>query len=192
LLKDPRVDVFQSAIYGLGHLDDPDKARLVSPFARHRNSEVRYSVAFALGGSTKPPAVRALIKLSSDKNLKVRDWATFGIGSLMGKDSPAIREALFKRLSDTHSDPRGEALVGLAARKDARVIAYIQRDLRTERPSKYTLDAAYEFGDPVFLPALKNLWRGIKHHGKTHSIWCTNLKYAIKTCTPRKAKKRSA
>lgn len=186
LLRDRRIDVFLSAIYALGHLNDTDKSRWISRFSRHRDRDVRYAVTYALGGDEKPLAVRTLIRLSADEDAKVRDWATFGIGDLMEKDSPEIREALFRRVRDRYCDPRGEALVGLAKRKDKRVIDLIMHDLQTANPRGYALIAAEEFGNPVFLPALEKHWHGMKRHGKTHSSWCSYLQDAIKACAPRR------
>lgn len=195
MLRDSRTEVVRAAIYALGHLDDPQRSIRISRFANHRNPDLRYAVAFALGGDPHPLAVRTLIRLMDDRDRDVRNWATFGLGALGGlekMDSPYIREALIKRLDDSYLDAHGEAMVGLAMRKDVRVIDIIQRELRGKNPSTFALDAAYEYGNPIFYPALRKLWRGIRSHGKTHSIWCTNLKYALKTCAPRKMKMRSA
>lgn len=195
MLRDSRTEVVRTAIYALGHLDDPQRSKRISRFAKHRNPDLRYAVAFALGGDSHPLSVRTLICLMEDRDRDVRNWATFGLGALgdpKKTNTPLIRKALIKRLDDSYLDAHGEAMVGLAMRKDVRVIDIIQRELRGKNPSTYTLDAAYEFGNPVFYPALRKLWRDMPGHGKTHSIWCTNLKYALKTCTPRKAKKRSA
>lgn len=195
MLRDSHTEVVRTAIYALGHLDDPQRSKRISRFATHRNPDLRYAVAFALGGDPRPLSVRTLIRLMEDRDRDVRNWATFGLGALgdpKKADTPRIREALIKRLDDTYLDAHGEAMVGLAIRKDARVIDVIQRELRGKNPSTFALDAAYEFGNPVFYPALRKHWRGIKSHGRTHSIWCTNLKHALKTCAPRKAKMRSA
>ena len=58
-----------------------------------------------------------------DESDEVRDWATFGLGSLcvdlksgQYQDSPEIRDALYARLNDPAA--RDEAIWGLAQRKD--------------------------------------------------------------------------
>ncbi|WP_208721367.1 hypothetical protein [Corallococcus aberystwythensis] len=44
-------------------------------------------------------------------------------------DTPELREALVDRLSEAHPKIRGEALLGLALRKDARVLEPLRRVL---------------------------------------------------------------
>jgi hypothetical protein len=96
---------------------------LMLPFSTHPDACVRSAVVHALLASTRPEAIDALIRLSSDVDENVRDWATFGLGSQLDDvDTVAIRDALAARLDDAHEDTRYEALVGLALRKDARAI----------------------------------------------------------------------
>lgn len=193
MLRDKRTEVVRTAIYALGHLKDPQRAKRLARFAIHPNPDLRYAVAYALGGDSHPLSVRTLIRLMEDPDRDVRNWATFGLGSLgdpKKNDSPQIREAFIKRLGDTCLDARGEAMAGIARRKDERVIDIIQRELRGPDPSNYILSAAFEFGNPVFYPALEKLWRGIKCHGKKHSWWCMDLQFAIKACTPQNTKGR--
>jgi HEAT repeat protein len=64
-----------------------------------------------------PAAIEALLELSRDSDVDVRNWATFALGSQIDVDTPQIREALRNRLSDSDEDTRSEALCGLARRK---------------------------------------------------------------------------
>lgn len=190
LLQDGRIDVLISAIHALGHLSDPKIACYVSRFSTHRNWGVRRGVACALGGEESPLAIRTLIKLTEDKSAQVRDWATFGIGDLIEKDSSEIREALFRRVKDRSIDTRNEAMVGLAKRKDPRAIELVLKALREESPRAYALIAAREFAHPVFLPELKKRWNGLKSH-RNLDYWESELRDAIKACrlSHRKQKK---
>lgn len=188
MLQDNRKEVILSAIYALGHLHDPNRAEVIAPFARKRNPDIRHAVAFALGGDSRPLAVKTLILLTEDKDPHVRDWATFGIGSLADArkvNSIEVREALFRRLNDSHMDTRGEAMVGLAKRGDRRVVEYIKRELSSESPRVYAFEAAEEFAETIFLPELKQLLKNCKNDD---SYWCRCLKRAFNACQSKELK----
>lgn len=93
----------------------------------------------------------------TDDDYDVRNWATFGLAQQCEMDTLEIREALFARLSEDDHEIRGEALIGLAARKDSRVKDYILIELRGEFNGCYAFQAAEEFPDPEFLPELKRV-----------------------------------
>lgn len=190
LLQDGRIDVLISAIHALWHLSDPKIACYVSRFSTHRNLGVRCGVACALGGDGSPLAIKTLIKLTEDKYAQVRDWATFGIGDLMEKDSSEIREALFRRVKDRSIDTRNEAMVGLAKRKDPRAIELVLKALREKSPRVYALIAAREFAHPVFLPELKKHWNGLKSH-RNLDCWEMELRDALKACRPARRKRKT-
>jgi len=108
---DPRV--LQAAAVALGHL--PKERRGTSVLVKlvaHADRDVRYGVAFALGERSDPEAIAALIILTSDDGDDVRDWATFGFGSLCDLDTEPVRSALLDRVTDEHFDTRSEALIG--------------------------------------------------------------------------------
>jgi HEAT repeat protein len=63
-----------------------------------------------------------LLKLTSDPDEEIRDWAVFGLGVLGNADSPEIREALLRCLTDANENVREEAAVGLGKRRDKRLI----------------------------------------------------------------------
>lgn len=100
----------------------------------------------------------------------IRDWATFGVGSILDIDSAEIRDALARRLSDTGADTSGEAMVGLARRNDPRCFEVIDRALAAEDVGNLVVEAAAELGDPRLLPALKALdragWAGDDPRGQ--------------------------
>jgi HEAT repeat protein len=53
-----------------------------------------------------------------DVDDEVRDWATFELGTQCDVDTPEIRAALRKRLSDGYEEARNEAIWGVARRND--------------------------------------------------------------------------
>lgn len=126
-------------------------------FVEHRDPRVRYGVTHALLGQDDPRAIDLLLRLSSDRDADVRDWATFGIGTLSDLDTSEIRGALAARLDDPHDDTRGEALIGLARRKDLRVVPALMKELSSDCVGTLAVEAAEEIGVPELRPALVRL-----------------------------------
>ncbi len=115
-------DVLEAALIALGHFHNEKTVKRVVKFKNHPDAIVRYGLTFALLGFEDDLAIATLIELSEDEDEDVRDWATFGIGSMIERDTPEIREVLFRRLNDPHEDVQFEAMAGLAIRKDRRVL----------------------------------------------------------------------
>lgn len=161
LLEDPEDRVIASAVHALEHHYGLDPILKTRPnLASHPSADVRYAVAHALCGTTSQLAINTLIQLSADKEDKVRDWATFGLGEqchtgngLM--DSPEIRQALFARVNDNHSDTRSEALLGLAKRNDQRVVPFIKAELKAEMVSNLEVEAAGEIASSDLVEPLE-------------------------------------
>jgi HEAT repeat protein len=123
LEKEQDPVVLDSAISALGHLADPKAVSLILGYQDHPNKDVRFAVAFALGCfPNDAQSVLALMKLTTDSDSDVRDWAVFGLGVLGDADSHEIREALLRCLNDANEDVREEAAVGLGKRQDQRLI----------------------------------------------------------------------
>ena len=123
LQQETEVQPLSSAIHALGHLNNPTAISLLSPFQQHPAAEVRFALACALGSfANDPAAIQSLIALTIDTDDDVRDWAVFGLGNLGDGDSVEIRDALLSRLNDSNENVREEAIVGLARRKDQRVL----------------------------------------------------------------------
>lgn len=110
LEKETEIRSLSSAIFALGHLNNPSAISLVRKYEAHSSAEVRYAVAFAFGSQPNDPeAIEELVKLTLDLDGDVRDWATFGLGVLGDGDMVRIREVLVARLSDTNRDAPEEA-----------------------------------------------------------------------------------
>jgi HEAT repeat protein len=143
LTRDPSPCVRSAAAAGFGHIAAHEEARrYLLEAAKDPSPEVRFSVAFALGGDHDPVATSALIELMDDSDEDVRDWATFGIGTLRDHDSPPIREALFKRITDSNEEACFEAYAGLAARKDQRILGQLIEELETHPETSRLLESA--------------------------------------------------
>lgn len=72
-------------------------------------------------------------------------------------DSTVIREALLARLSDTDSEVRGEAMLGLARRQDMRAAEAILTELSRQDVLSLAIEAAEEMPLSEFLPRLEQL-----------------------------------
>ncbi len=122
--REKHLRPLESAISALGHLDNVAAAPLIAAFHAHPSADIRFSVAFSLGSFPNDElSVETLLLLMEDSDEDVRDWATFGLGVQGDQDSPAIRDALHRRLSDASEDVREEATVGLGKRKDERILS---------------------------------------------------------------------
>lgn len=173
--------VLESIGMALGHRNDERAVEPLLPFQQHPDPSVRYSVAFGLLGQTNPRAIACLIALSADPDTDIRDWATFGLAQQIDTDTPAIREAFIARLHDPSGNTAGEAMVGLARRKDARVIAPLMQLLQAGDAGSLLFEAAATLGDPVLLPILEQIrthWEG------DHDWQYRTLIEAIDACTP--------
>lgn len=182
--RDEHPEILVSAIAALGHCGDPRGLAAVVRHAAHPDEDVRFAVAGALpmvaGDPPAAGAVSALIGLSADPDSDVRDWATFGLGSMLDEDSEPIRDALAARLDDPDGDTAGEALVGLARRHDPRALPVLLATL-AGNPGNLIIEAAAELGAAEALPALRQLKRdGWQDHDPRPSI----LDDAIAACSP--------
>jgi len=177
--RETEDEVLAAIASALGHLDDPRSIDLLIPLKSHPSASVRYGVVHGVSGQNHPAAIQMLIELSRDEDQETRDWATFGLGTFIDSNSPEIREALFARLSDTFENTRTEALIGLARRKDLRVVAPLLKQLQAEYVAPIFLEAAMEIGDPRLLPALLELKEYCRDTESEEGEW---LDKAIASC----------
>ncbi|WP_319420915.1 HEAT repeat domain-containing protein [Pleurocapsa sp. FMAR1] len=173
--------ILSSIGIALGHLKDPRTVKLLVKFKNHPHEDVRYGVVSGISGHETPLAIDALVELTADNDADVRNWATFGLGTLIDTDTTRIREALWQRLIEEDIDTNenyeiyGEALVGLARRKDQRIIPILRKELESDQVSVLAVEAAAEIGDIRLYPALMLL----------KEWWSLNqdaLSEAIKSC----------
>jgi HEAT repeat protein len=152
-----------SIVAALGHVGSIEPLDAIVGLAGNSDPGVRLAVAFAVATLSPQPLDRrarvALIDLSSDAEPEVRDWATFGLGTLSFDDGPDVRAALLARAEDTYHATRAEALFGLAVRRDPRAVPHLIRALESPTVAGLELDAAAEVADPRLLPALWALQR---------------------------------
>lgn len=154
LLADPIPGVVAAAAVALGHRNHADAIIHLLPLTAHPDPTVRYGVAHGLSRHDDARAVEALIGLSEDADRDVRNWATFGLGALTAVDTVALRDALARRAADPDPEIRGEAVVGLAVRGDARALPLVQQELLGELAGNWAVEAAGALGHPGLVAAL--------------------------------------
>jgi len=150
--RDPTV--IASLCHAFGHLHDPATIDTVRLWADHLDENVRFGVVHGLSGYEDNRAIETLIQLSDDNDSDVRDWATFGLGTQIEADTPAIRDALRARLDDPDDDTRMEALAGLARRCDPGVIEALRVLLADTDADTLPLEAGLALADSAFHGAI--------------------------------------
>ena len=125
LREEVDIEVLTAAVYAFSHLGSRRGDLELIKFKDHAEKRIRRGVAFSLAGTTHPDAVQALLHLMRDPYEGARDWATTSIGGVVEIDGPEIREALLERAADEDMCTRAEAHMGLARRRDERVLPFL-------------------------------------------------------------------
>lgn len=180
LLKDEEPDVIASAAFSLGHRTDLKAITNLIKLVEHTKPWVRHGVAFGLIGLEDETAIDALILLSQDSDFDVRNWATFGLGSMCEIDTPELRNALFERITDDEHEIRGEALVGLATRKDRKVCDAVMRELEGEFNGNWAVQAAGLLASSQFISILESLKLRLPEN--TEDRFFEDIEDAISAC----------
>ncbi len=145
-------------------IDDPAAIEIMLPFARHPDPGVREAVVHAVMRHGGAQVVEALIALSADDDVPVRDWATFALANLVREpgveaffDSAPLRDALAARLTDPHEETRAEAALGLAVRGDTRALPVVRAALEARPRFTHFIHAAEALADPELCAPLRHL-----------------------------------
>ncbi|WP_167084428.1 HEAT repeat domain-containing protein [Massilia frigida] len=180
-LNDPIANVVLAAISGVGHRPHPSALPALLAFATHADANIRFQVAFALAHYHEDASVEALLALAADPDDDTRDWATFALGSMHEADTAEIRERLWHNLGDSNESVSGEALAGLASRKDERVIAVLLERLDDDC-MVFELDAAEMMASPLLLAPLNAIRNAVSRDEDSDSYWHNRLDAAIAAC----------
>jgi HEAT repeats len=160
--------------------------------SHHPSEAVRLCVAQGLPSlvrskwlSEDDPVVLALLTLMSDQHEEVRNWATFGIGSMVDVDGPTIRTALRAVLGDVNEDARAEALAGLVQRRDPCSYDEVVRALTDESVGRLSVQAAAILGDERLAEPLHDLtsWWDVD---------TKDLEWALYRCAPGRSQREVA
>ena len=158
------ADVLYSVFIALSHVGEADAVGPAARFRAHPVPIVRYAVVHALTGHDDPVALTSLIELTNDEDSDVRDWATFGLGTQLEVDTPALRDALAGRLDDPDEVVRSEALIGLARRKDDRVVPALSKELAADPVDFGCVEAAELMADHRLYSGLVTLRGRLEGH----------------------------
>lgn len=143
LQREREADPLESAISALGQIGDERAIPLIAAFHRDPSDCLRLRAAIALGRfADTAPAIEVLLTLMEDPDGVVRDWATFGLGVQGHQDTAEIRDALCRRLGDEDECAREEAIVGLASRRDPRVLPTLLQALQQPEISHRVIESA--------------------------------------------------
>jgi HEAT repeat protein len=121
LKREDSSKVLSAICNALGHHKAENAIDALTKLQGHPAANVRLAVVHGLSCQDEPAAINSLISLSTDSDRDVRNWATFGLGSMTEADSIPLREALLARITEDDEEISGEALVGLALRADTRI-----------------------------------------------------------------------
>ena len=174
--------ILQNICIALGHQQDPRAIEPLLKFCLHPDWEVRYGVVSGLSNHDDERAISGLIALSADVHPHIRDWATFGLGTLLDIDTVAIRAALYQRFitedseDDETAEIYGEALTGLAIRQDDRILPRLIQELMSDNVGVLAIEAAENMADERLYPALLHL--------QTWYPPGSYLEDAIRACSP--------
>jgi HEAT repeats len=190
LASETESRVVAEAVNALAQTWGQQAAQLILNHVRvdHPNADVRLAVARALpngvDGDThcRDEVIEALVTLSRDESSDVRDWACLGLGQVQAS-SPAAKDALAGRLTDSDDDTRCEALLALAKTGDPRALAALQQRFSGDDLNLFRLEleAAAEVADPELYPLLVRVsqsWAG------DDDDFTPELAFAMSRCHP--------
>ncbi len=169
-LRDEDPLVVHSAAWALAHLNDSIAVAALIEIRKHHDPDVRQAVAVGMANSQRAEAISTLMELMEDGSDEVRNWATFELGmayvddrSQLGTlDSSEIRDALSKRLNDSFSEVRAEAIWGLARRRDRTGLRLLLELLDGEERANGDEMTAAEILDREYDAPVEDLRKGLQ------------------------------
>ncbi len=176
-------DVLKSIFHGIGHNNDELSDKHISKLIKFKDVndiDVKHAFISALSGIEDSKAINVLIDFTKDKISSIRNWATFGIGTLIESDNIDIRNALWNRINDNDFETKSEAIVGLANRKDKRIKDIIISELENGNHRTLLFEAILTIKDKDFLPLLnRNLEIAKKDKNDIKNGWVLVLERTI-------------
>tara|TARA_R110002051_G_scaffold324862_2_gene424204 strand:- start:11 stop:823 length:813 start_codon:yes stop_codon:yes gene_type:complete len=175
-------DVLFSLFFGISHNNEKltnNQVLQLIKFKNSKNNDVRYSLVSAISGVDNPKAIETLIELSEDNFSSIRNWATFGIGTLCEKNNDRIIQALWNRIKDKHQETKLEAIVGLANRNQVAIKEQIIEELKSGEYGTLLFDAIETLMDKDFIPYLENNLKSAENDSGIKEEWIADLKQCL-------------
>ncbi|MCD1116573.1 hypothetical protein [Chryseobacterium turcicum] len=176
--------LISKSLFAVGHNNKYIKNKhfsVLEKFKISNSTDIRYALTFSLLGIKRKAAIKILIKLAQDKSLRIRDWATFGLGTQIETDTKEIRDILYKNSLSKNDQIRQEAIKGLANRNDERVEELILSELHKENFGTLFFDTLLNIKNgEQYLPFIINIYEKYKNDQDINTEWLSDLKNCIK------------
>ncbi|WP_222106042.1 HEAT repeat domain-containing protein [Catellatospora sichuanensis] len=177
------ADVLDGIAWALGCAREARGLPALIVLAGCADAGVRTRVSVSLPSVMDDPpeeaGVAALIRLTTDPDQEVRNWATFALGRLTAADSAAVRAALWARIDDPYGEARDEAVAGLAHRGDRGVLPVLAALLARPSAGGLLFDAAALLADPSLLALLREF-----------DVTDDQVRAAVEACDPQERARR--
>lgn len=176
--------LISKSLFAIGHNNKYIRNKhfsVLEKFKSSNSTDIRYALTFSLLGIKRNGAIKILIELANDKSLRIRDWATFGLGTQIETDTKEIRDILYKNSLSKNDQIRQEAIKGLANRNDERVEELILSELHKENFGTLFFDTLLNIkNSEQYLPMIIHIYEKYKKDQTINFDWLNDLKDCIK------------
>lgn len=173
--------ILSQILFGIGHNNENLTAKQIEKICaiyQIGSSLVYEGLIFALGFIDTSKTIDILIQLSTDQKAHNRDWATFFLAESK-RNNKKIRQALWNRIDDKNKNVRLESIMGLAKRKDSRVLEVIKTQIHDIDYPIGIFQAILDLKDPQFLPLLEKNLEQVALGEVHYMAWLEDLKWCI-------------
>ena len=185
LEKKQNPKVLESILFAISHNNEilkKDHILTLTKLKTHSYCIVRYGLVHALSGLEQKDAIETLIELSADRDLYIRDWATFSLGTQIETNDDSIIKVLWERMNDKSELVKFEAIAGLAKRHDKRIKDILIEELKNiDDNGSIILESIEEFNDAEFINLLENQIELNKKTQKVNEKWLKETLANLKT-----------
>ncbi len=172
-----------TGLFAIGHNNKHlkfNQIKFLEKFINSKSKNIRYALTFSLHGIEHDKAIKMLIKLANDRSPRIKDWATFGLGSQIKIDNEEIRSLLYKNCFSNDDQTKQEAIKGLANRKDERVKEIVFHELQHGNFGGLLFDTILNIKNgEEYISYLIVIYDKFKNDKSTNEQWLSDLKNCI-------------